>query len=118
MADISLIRGDTLRLWIDRIVYDGTEREYELKPADKIFFEVKQSVRGPAKIHKEITAADIVDGKIPINILPADTENLEFGAYVFDVRLYCDCENIYTIVPYSKFEILRNVTDIPKAGDG
>ena len=50
--------------------------------------------------------------------LPADTVNLDIGEYYFDVRLFVDNDNVYTIIPKSIFRIVQNITDIPVNGGG
>lgn len=116
--NISLVRGDTLALSISSIKNtDGTE--YTLKNTDVVYLDVrKYATDKTAVFRKSVTAAEYVDGALPITILPEDTAELSCGDYCYDVRLYMDDENIYTIIPMSKFKIVRNVTDIPNGGDG
>ena len=116
--DISMVRGDTLALSISGIKNtDGTE--YTLKSTDVVYLDVKKyATDKTAVFRKSVTAAEYVDGALPITILPKDTVDLPCGDYYFDVRLFMDDENIYTIIPMSKFKIVRNVTDIPNGGDG
>ena len=116
--DISMVRGDTLALSISGIKNtDGTE--YTLKETDIVYLDVKKyATDKTAVFRKSVTAAEYVDGALPITILPEDTVDLPCGDYYFDVRLFMDDENIYTIIPMSKFKIVRNVTDIPNGGDG
>ena len=116
--DISLVRGDTLALSISSIRNsDGTE--YTLKETDIVYLDVKKyTTDKTAVFRKSVTAAEYVDGALPITILPEDTVDLPCGDYYFDVRLFMDDDNIYTIIPMSKFRIVQNVTDIPNGGDG
>lgn len=116
--DISMVRGDTLALSISGIKNtDGTE--YTLKETDIVYLDVKKyATDKTAVFRKSVTAADYVDGALPITILPEDTVDLPCGDYYFDVRLFMDDDNIYTIIPMSKFRIVQNVTDIPNGGDG
>lgn len=115
--DISMIRGDRLSLILSSIkLSDGSE--YELSDTDRLYFDVKKSPAERAVIHKEITAADRTESGYPMNILPEDTAELVCGDYRFDIRLYVDSENIYTIIPDSKLKIMRNITDIPENGEG
>lgn len=116
MPDIFLVRGDTLRLTIDGIkTSDGGE--YVLSDTDVIYLDVKKSAADSTAIfRKTVTAADYADGVLPITIFPEDTEGITPGDYFFDVRLFMDKENIYTIIPMSKLKIVRNVTDIPERG--
>ena len=116
--DISMVRGDTLALSISGIKNtDGTE--YTLKETDIVYLDVKKyATDKTAVFRKSVTAAEYVDGALPITILPEDTVDLPCGDYYFDVRLFMDDENIYTIIPMSKFKIVRNVTAIPNGADG
>ena len=116
MADISMVRGDTLKLSIDSIrSADGLD--YVLSDTDVIFIDVKKSVADSVPIfRKTVTAEDYVNGTLPVTIYPNDTAGISPGDYFFDVRLFMDEKNIYTIIPLSKLRILRNVTDIPDNG--
>ena len=115
---ITIVRGDTLQLSISEIkMSDGSA--YALKDTDVIYLDVKKNpIDKTAVFRKSVTAADYVEGVLPITILPGDTVNLSPGDYYFDVRLFMDDDNIYTIIPMSKFRIVRNVTDIPENGGG
>lgn len=116
--EISMVRGDTLALSISGIKNtDGTE--YTLKETDIVYLDVKKNAADKTAVFsKSVTAAGYVDGTLPIIILPEDTAELSCGDYYFDVRLFMDDENIYTIIPMSKLKIVRNVTDIPENGGG
>lgn len=118
MAEISIVRGDTLKLSIDSIkTSDGSD--YVLSGTDIVYLDVKKSASDKAAVFsKSATAADYDDGTLPINIYPEDTADLPCGDYYFDVRLFIDDKNIYTIIPMSKFKVVRNVTDIPEGGGG
>lgn len=116
MPDITIVRGDTLKLCISSIkTADGGD--YILSDTDVIYLDVKKSaVDKTAVFSKTVTAVDYDDGKLPIIIYPEDTADLPCGDYFFDVRLFIDDDNIYTIIPMSKLRIVRNVTDIPEGG--
>lgn len=118
MNDITIVRGDTLTLSISEIkMSDGSA--YALKDTDIIYLDVKKSPSDKTAVfRKSVTAADYVEGVLPVTILPEDTVDLPPGDYYFDVRLFMDNDNIYTIIPMSKFRIVRNVTDIPENGGG
>lgn len=118
MAEIALVRGDTLKLTLTDIrLSDGTE--YVLSDTDIVYLDVKKyATDKTAVFRKSVTAAEYVDGALPITISPEDTAELSCGDYCYDVRLYMDDDNIYTIIPMSKFRIVQNVTDIPNGGDG
>ena len=116
MAEIALVRGDTLKLTLTDIkLSDGAE--YVLNDTDVIYLDVKKyATDKTAIIRKSVTKAKYIDGGLPFVFLPADTVGLSIGEYYFDVRLYCDDDNIYTIIPASKLRIVQNVTDIPNEG--
>lgn len=118
MAEITLVRGDTLRLMLTDIkLSDGTD--YVLSDTDIVYLDVKKyATDKTAIIRKSATKADYIDGGLPFVFLPADTVNLPVKEYYFDVRLFVDGDNIYTIIPMSKFCIVQNITDIPNGGGG
>ena len=118
MAEIALVRGDTLKLTLTDIrLSDGTD--YVLNETDVVYLDVKKyAADDTAIIRKSATKAKYIDGGLPFVFLPADTADLPIGEYWFDVRLYCDDDNIYTIIPQSKFRIVQNITDIPDNGGG
>ena len=118
MSEIMMVRGDTLKLTLTDIkLSDGTE--YVLSDSDIVYLDVKKyAADDTAIIRKSATKADYIDGGLPFVFLPADTVGLSIGEYYFDVRLYCDDDNIYTIIPASKFRIVQNITDIPVNGGG
>ena len=118
MAEISIVRGDTLKLTLTDIrLSDGTD--YVLSDTDIVYLDVKKYATDKiATIRKSATKADYIDGGLPFVFLPADTADLPIGEYYFDVRLFVDDDNIYTIIPMSKFRIVQNVTDIPHNGGG
>ena len=118
MPDITMVRGDTLKLSIDSIKTQSGE-DYVLADTDIIYLDVKKYASDSTPIfRKSVTSADYVDGALPITILPEDTAGLSSGEYVFDVRLFIDEDNIYTVIPMTKLRIVLNVTDIPEGGGG
>ena len=119
MEEIYLVRGDTLQLSICNIKTQNGE-DYVLSDTDVIYLDVKKNASDRiAAFRKSVTAADYDDnGVLSIMIYPEDTVALPPGDYFFDVRLYMDDSNIYTIIPMSKLKIVRNVTDIPERGGG
>ena len=116
--DISIVRGDTLKLTLTDIkLSDGTE--YVLNNTDVVYLDVKKyATDKTAIISKSATKEDYIDGGLPFVFLPADTVDLPISEYWFDVRLFVDDDNIYTIIPMSKFRIVQNITDIPVNGGG
>ena len=116
MSEIALVRGDTLKLTLTDIkLSDGTD--YVLSDTDIVYLDVKKYATDKTAIISESAVKEnYIDGGLPFVFLPADTVGLPIGEYYFDVRLYCDDDNIYTIIPASKFRIVQNITDIPDNG--
>ena len=116
MSEITIVRGDTLKLTLTDIkLSDGTD--YVLSDTDIVYLDVKKyATDKTAIIRKSVTKAKYIDGGLPFVFLPADTADLPIGEYYFDVRLFVDGDNIYTIIPMSKFRIVQNITDIPDNG--
>jgi hypothetical protein len=85
---ITMTRGDTLRTPVGIFLRDGTE--YEIQNGDTLRFALR-----PAGLNAKETAFrhDVVLVKsIPVNTLilelvPADTKELPFGKYKYDVEL-------------------------------
>ena len=119
MDNIIMVRGDTLQLSICNITTQNGE-DYVLSGTDVIYLDVKTNAADKVAVFsKSVTAADYDEkGTLPITILPEDTVNLAPRDYFFDVRLYMDDSNIYTIVPMTTLKIVRNITDIPEGGGG
>ena len=118
MAEITIVRGDTLKLTLTDIKLSD-ETEYVLSDTDIVYLDVKKyATDKTAIIRKSAAKADYIDGGLPFAFLPADTVGLPIGEYWFDVRLFVGDDNIYTIIPMSKFRIVQNVTDIPVNGGG
>lgn len=116
---IICVRGDTKHVSIPEIKYsDGTL--YTLTPTDHIYLDVKKSASDNNKvlIHKDITSADYTDdGVLTFTFKPSETAKLSRGEYVFDVRLYIDEDNIFTIITESTMLIVNNITEIPEGVD-
>ena len=102
---IHLTRGDTARLLIDRAMNAVTGKEYVFTEEDEVALTVKKTVMdtSPAvQIH--------VPGGEVLHIKPEDTKALAFGLYVYDVQLTTAEKDIYTVIPPTTFEILKEVT--------
>lgn len=98
---IYLTRGDSATLYVS---VDGLS----LASGDIVEMTVRKWVDDPEKkIYKKVTSFS--SGKATIKLNPADTSNLEFGKYVYDVQLTHSGE-VCTIVTPSVFEIGPEVT--------
>lgn len=85
-ADYTLADGEVLRF--------GVKRD----PSDKEFV-----------IEKELTSAHYDSGVYVLTINPADTAELDFGEYHYDVGLQVG-SNYYNVIECSTFSVEYNVT--------
>ena len=76
--DLYMRRGDTESIGV-------TVSGYTLQDGDQIDFTVRRNAFSEVAIHKTVTDFSENSAVIPIN--PEDTENLQFGPYVYDIQL-------------------------------
>ena len=101
-SNIAITRGDTGVLSINLTNKDGTE--YVMQSGDVLVMTVKQSTRTKDVILQKTFA----DGQIKIN--PADTEQLSYGDYVYDIKLTTAANEVFTVITPHKFTIAEEVT--------
>lgn len=101
---IQLTRGDTAKLSID-ITNDVSETDYILQEDDVLRFTVKKSTST-----KDISFQKVCQGDNLIHIEPGDTNELPYGGYVYDVELTRSNGDVYTVIPPTKFILLKEVT--------
>ena len=99
-AEITLTRGDTARIEL-AVTKDG--RAYDFSD-DTVLFTVKRNTE-TAEI---LIQKESVDGVIAI--LPADTDGLAYGPYVYDVQLTTAGGDVCTVIPPSPFNLAPEVT--------
>lgn len=75
---ITLTRGDTFPCAVSILNPDGTP--YEMQPGDTVRFMLSEQAGGPTILTKQV-----VDGSFQLD--PADTDQLDFGTYFFDVQM-------------------------------
>jgi hypothetical protein len=106
-TDLAMIRGDSESITLS--LKDG-EAVISFVPGDTVYFTVKRSATvDEIALQKTITEFN-EDGNCIIEIAPDDTKDLEFKGYVYDIQLNRFDGTVTTIVPCSKFAILREVT--------
>ena len=97
---ITLTRGDFCSFHVD--ILDASGNDYELQEGDVVYFTVKQSTKSEQVLIQK-TGVDI-------EIEPEDTQNLQYGSYVYDVQLtYANGRNDTFIGP-ADFVITEEVT--------
>ena len=102
---IHLTRGDTARFSIGRIVNTVTNTNYTPTPEDTVTMTVKKTVLDAAPCVQLI-----VPGGEVLHIKPEDTKAMVFGKYVYDVQLTTADGDVYTIIPPTPFDLLKEVT--------
>lgn len=101
---ISLTRGDTARFSIS--IRNGiTFEDYEIQPEDILVMTIKKKVKDKdALVQKTIIGSNV------FHLLPTDTQQLDFGRYVYDVQITTSNLDVYTIIGPCSFVVLKEVT--------
>lgn len=100
--NIKMIRGDSGVFNIS--ITDINGRNVELTDSDVLTFTLRRTVRNPTIILQKV----IVGNKLDIK--PADTEGLAFGAYVYDIELRRADGYVDTVIPPHEFLLMEEVT--------
>ncbi len=102
---IHLTRGDTARLFLGRVVNEVTGEEYPVTEDDTVTFTVKKTV------YDTTPSVQIsVPGGAAIHIKPEDTKGLPFGKYLYDIQIDTADGDVYTVIPLTTFELLKEAT--------
>ena len=100
---IKLTRGDTAYLTVP--IKLATEEEYTMQSGDTLVMSVKKSINDEHyAFQKQATNGNT------IHIEPADTEQLAFGKYKYDIQLNTADGDVYTLIDVDVFELLPEVT--------
>lgn len=99
---IYLTRGDTGYIEID--LADEDNDAIELDDSDEVVFTLKESTS-----NNEAILTKTLDEGI-VKILPEDTEDLDYGNYVYDIQLTRSNGDVFTIVEPTLFKIMEEVT--------
>lgn len=98
---IKITRGDTGIFTFD-VMNEGAEYDYS---NDTVLFTVKQNtLTTDILFQKQIRYGENV------TILPADTDNLSYGEYVYDIQLTTEGGFVDTVITPSKFIVTPEVT--------
>lgn len=101
---IRLTRGDTAAITVD-IFDEVSSTQYNMASDDTLTFSVKRTVND-----RNYYFQKIVTGINRITIEPADTKNLGYGTYVYDVQLNKATGGVSTVIEPATFELLTEVT--------
>ena len=101
-CNVKITRGDTGVIAISLQNKDGSS--YEMQPDDVLVMTVKTNT-----FNKDVLIQkQFADGQIKID--PADTDNLSYGTYYYDVQLTTAAGDVFTVITPHKFEIMPEVT--------
>ena len=101
-TSISMIRGDS-----ESQTVRCTQIPFE--SGDTIYLTIREDAESPIVIQKIVTEFG-EKGEAVIGIDPADTADLAFGDYVYDVQLTQAVGAVITLVPPARFRIMEEVT--------
>lgn len=100
--NIRMIRGDSGVFTVTITDTNGTP--VELTDSDVLTFTLRRTTRDPTIVLQKIIASG------ELNIKPADTEGLTFGAYIYDIELKRADGYVDTVIPPHKFLLMEEVT--------
>lgn len=94
---ITMTRGDTVRL---RFPLDLDDEEYELQQGDAVRFAINTSGHEDEPIlEKALDGYDLV-------LDPADTKDLEFGTYLYDVQItFAESGDVVTYIAKARLKL-------------
>ena len=108
---IYLTRGDTAEIQVKLEKLDGTI--YRTQQGDAVYFRMKRyPTNNTSEILIEKTAAivpDIEEDDITVSLVPADTINLDFGEYSYEIELVTEAEEHYTVIADTEFVIGKEI---------
>lgn len=102
---ITMTRGDTFKAQIS--LTDSEGRPYEPVEGDHIRFAVKKNWTDLDKnvlINKEIPTDTLI-----LTLVPADTKDLEFGEYVYDIQFSNSAGEVDTFIDRAVFILTEEV---------
>lgn len=100
---IQLVRGDTFRAKLT--LKDKAGNIYIPSADDEVLFTVKRNaLTNQILVQKRVENSEVV-------LEPSDTENLNFGSYVYDVQVVLANGNKDTVIQANIFELLPEVTE-------
>lgn len=96
---IHLTRGDTAYIKVS--LKDNFGNDYIPAQGDKLYFRLKKSIYKESQIvEKEIGIETLV-----LEIVPEDTEQLEFGTYCYEIELVTVRGEHFTVIENGSFTV-------------
>ena len=107
-TDISMVRGDNETIKVTMKKYDGTIIPFV--EGDTVTLSVKEHARMTEYAFQKVVTG-VTGDFATIAIEPADTNELDFKSYSYDIELKNQYNQIKTIIRSSKFEIAEEITN-------
>ena len=98
-------KDNTIHLTLGQIVNTITNTNYTPTEDDTVTMTIKKTV-----MQADPCVQIIVPCGEVLHIKPEDTKAMAFGKYVYDVQLTMADGDVYTIIPPTTFELLKEVT--------
>ena len=102
---ITLTRGDTFKAQISITDKDGNP--YEIQEGDSVRFAMKKNYSDPDT--EVLIVKDIPTDTLILTLLPADTKDLAFGTYVYDIQLTTAAGEIDTFITKASLTLTEEV---------
>lgn len=104
---ITLTRGDTAYIrFIPQVKNEqGRFVDRELEEGDTVIFRIKTS---PDVFEKQCFI-DYGGNRVVLNLVPSDTENLEFKTYYYEVELVTKYDEHFTFIENQRFTIGKEI---------
>lgn len=99
-TEIHMTRGDSAQFTVNLVFSNGIQ--YTMEPTDQLRFSMKQEQATELSLQKTVT------GTATFNLVPADTNQLKYGKYKYDIQLLRG-EEVYTVVPYADLFLEKEV---------
>lgn len=95
---INITRGDTGYFkFIPYVLHeDGSKTEYQAKDGDSIRFAMKKKL---SDSYETLLTKQVDVSTFKMKLEPEDTQNLDFGQYVYDVQLTTAAGDVDTYIP-------------------
>ena len=100
---IRITRGDSLTVNVSLVDQDGFP--YEPVEGDEVLFTVKKS----AKASEILIQKNIDINTLVLDLVEADTENLAFGNYVYEIECITTTNDHYTVIKNAPFIITEEL---------
>ena len=99
-SEIHMTRGDSAQFTVNLVFSNGIQ--YVMEETDQLRFSMKLERAEELSLQKTIT------GTATFNFVPADTSELGYGHYKYDIQLLKGGD-VYTVVPYADLFLEKEV---------